>query len=203
MKIMNIWREFQKRYPDSFFDEDGIVDVETYKKQSKKLLFILKETNDLEGSLTEFLRNGGPGGGQKTWQPACKWIKAILDGTMEGNYASSEEREPMLHRIATMNVKKVSGGATSDYSYVEWAKGNEDLLLAQINDINPDIILLCCDEKGNNFVSTDVMGGIEWTQYKDTKLWYSDWHGKKVIWARHPLFAPVEWRVWLCDFNLV
>ena len=48
----------------------------------------------------------------------------------------------MLRRIATMNVKKISSGATSDYGYVKWAKGNEDLLLAQINEINPDIIVL-------------------------------------------------------------
>ena len=78
--------------------------------------------------------------------------EAILDGTQNGTFATAEERKAMLRRIATMNVKKVSGGATSDYGYVEWARGNTDLLLAQIEEINPDVIVLCCDENGNNFV---------------------------------------------------
>ena len=97
-----------------------------------------------------------------------------------------------------MNVKKVSGGATSDYGYVEWARGNTDLLLAQIEEINPDVIVLCCDENGNNFVSTDVMGGVKWTQFKKTDLWYTDWKGKTLIWARHPLFAPNNMERSLC-----
>lgn len=191
---MNIWKEYARRYPDDDLDVDGIVDERCWRRQKIKLLFVLKETNDLEGSLVEFLHSGAPEGGRNTWQPACKWVEAVLDGTEDGGYGTAEEREPMLRRIATMNLKKVSGGATSDYGYVQWAKGNVDLLQRQVKDINPDVILLCCDEAGNTFFTEEVLEGVDWKKFQSTDLWYASWKGKTVLWARHPLFAPTSWR---------
>lgn len=191
---MNIWEEYGRRYPAEDFDEDGIVDLETYRKEKIKLLFVLKETNDLESSLKDFLYEGAYGGGQKTWQPACKWAECLLDGTLTKTYAGVEERKSMLHRIATMNLKKTSGLAVSDTSYVDWARPNADLLRRQVEEINPDIILLCCDETGNYFMADTVLGGVNWVQDDKTGVWLAKWQGKTVIWARHPLFAPVEWQ---------
>lgn len=198
---MNIWREYSIRYPNDYFDYDGIVDEKRYAEQKIKLLLVLKETNDLENSLINFLKQGGPGGGLKTWQPACKWIEAILDGTSDGTFATPEERKLMLRRIATMNLKKVSGEAKSDLGYIEWASGNEDLLLEQINQINPNVIVLCCDKAGNDFISSSVLGGINWLTYKQTELKYSKWNDKFVLHARHPLFAPVAWRDYFIKFH--
>ena len=67
--MLDIWDEYKRRYPDEILDIDGIVNEAIYRNEKNKVLFVLKETNDLNGSLCEFLNPGAPGNGRKTWQP--------------------------------------------------------------------------------------------------------------------------------------
>ena len=199
---MDICKEYKKRYPNEYLNIDGIVEPTTYKAQPIKLLFILKETNQLYKSLVEFLREGAPDGGKLTWQPVCKWIEAIIYGTQNGNYSTAEERSEMLKRIATMNIKKSPGGATSDSSYLEWAKRNKDLLLAQIQEIAPDIIIVCCAPNENIVINEILFPDIETQKFDNTDLWYSTWKQKGyLIFARHPNRAPSNYIVAFSKFN--
>ena len=190
---MNIWKEYEKRYPNEYLNKDGIVDPSAYATQMHKILFILKETNQLYQPLVEFLGEGAPDGGKLTWQTVCKWIEAILDGTQNGNYSTEEERAVMLKRIATMNIKKSPGESTSDSSYLEWADNNKDLLLAQIREINPDIIICCCATNENIKINQTLFPDVETQKFADTDLWYSKWNKGYLIFARHPNRAPADY----------
>lgn len=58
----DLFIKWQKARPEyNNFNEDDIINKEYWENMasSKKILFILKETNGLEGSLTSFLKNGG------------------------------------------------------------------------------------------------------------------------------------------------
>jgi hypothetical protein len=191
--MSNIWDEFKKRYPDAVLDTDGIVDEEHYRQEKTRILFILKETNELNGSLCEFLKNGAPGNGRKTWQPCCKWAKTILDGTCEP-FRSDEERKGILRRIAAINLKKTSGTSQSDNTYIGWANNNIDLLKRQILEIDPQVIVLCCNKKGNNLICEQLLDGT--TCSSDPKvpsLSTAKWGDRLIISARHPLFAANRW----------
>ena len=192
--MSNIWDEFKKRYPDAILDTDGIVDEELYRLEKTRVLFILKETNGLESSLCEFLKKGAPDNGYRTWQPCCKWASAILDGTCE-RFGTKEERKGILRRIAAINLKKISGTTKSDNSkIINWAKDNIDLLKRQIREIDPQVIVLCCNRKGNRFIGEQLLDGI--TCSIDPKVPFlstARWGDRLVISARHPLFAPNRW----------
>lgn len=58
----DLFIKWQKARPEyNNFNEDDIINKEYWENMasSKKILFILKETNGLEGSLTSFLKNEG------------------------------------------------------------------------------------------------------------------------------------------------
>lgn len=188
---MDLWKEYEKRYPNDFLNVDGIVEPSTYNKQTKKILFILKETNQLYEPLVDFLNRGAPDGGKITWQPICKWIEALLDGTKNNNYSTAEERARILKRIATMNIKKSPGESTSDSSYLKWAEENTDLLLTQINEINPDIIIVCCSTNESIAINRILFSEADTQKFKDTDLWYTKRNEDGfLIYARHPNRAP-------------
>ena len=193
--MLDIWDEYKRRYPDEILDIDGIVNEAIYRNEKNKVLFVLKETNDLNGSLCEFLNHGAPGNGRKTWQPCCKWAGVLIDEDKKA-YSTSDERKGTLQRIAAINLKKISGTATSSNDYINWAKEHIDLLKKQFDEINPDIIVLCCNNEGNKFICENILAlsKREWTEDKElTSFKATTWNGKLIIWARHPLFAQNQW----------
>ena len=186
-----IFEAYRNKYPDCELNDDGIVNEEIYKKEEIKTLFLLKETNTLSGSLIDFLSIGAPGGGAKTWQPLCKWGEALLDGTMTRDYGNEEARRLILNRIATMNLKKVPGGATSDSAYITFASENIDLLLKQISEIPCDVYILCCDDAGNRFIKEKLLFIDVWKDLEESELKYAyTKDGKLAIKARHPNLSP-------------
>lgn len=182
-----IFEVYKNKYPDCDLNDDGIINEEIYGKEEIKVLFLLKETDELGGSLIDFLSIGAPGGGAKTWQPLCKWTEALLDGTEDCSYTNVEERKEILNRIATINLKKVPGGSTSDSSYITFASENIDLLLEQISEIPCDIYILCCDDDGNKFIKDSLLYIDEWKDLDKSELKYAyTKDGKLAIKARHP-----------------
>ncbi|NLB79908.1 MAG: hypothetical protein GX061_07455 [Eubacteriaceae bacterium] len=72
--------------------KDGIVDQETWEKQNKKVLFVLKEVDANEPfDLIEFLLDGTPGAkGWRTWNNIARWTQALLEG---GEYVEKVDVE--------------------------------------------------------------------------------------------------------------
>ena len=134
--------------------KDGIVNVDEYLKAQYKILFLLKEVNGgKDWDLREFLRKGGR---KQTWNNVARWVKGIL--TLEKDISCDElenitddERKEMLQKIASVNVKKVSGSYTSISSEIkDAARENALRLRKQIDLYDPDI-LICGGTEGRYF----------------------------------------------------
>ena len=109
--------------------------------EGKHILVILKETDALEGSLAEFLRNGGSDTYYRTWNNVARWTRMILDGI----YLDRVDRELLdnsIKEIAAINLKKYAGSARANNREVKKiALEDVDLLRRQVRLYQPDIIL--------------------------------------------------------------
>lgn len=143
------WEKWNKHYQALGIDpnricRDGILnEVEWRKVDNKKILFVTKEVNDWEGGdLKGFLRDG-----PKTpmWHTVSRWAAGILF-----HFPKYEEidtwsvMKEALEKVASINLKKTSGGGFSDMSIINaYAYTDRELLLEQIDEIQPNIIIAC------------------------------------------------------------
>ncbi|MGN0800865.1 MAG: hypothetical protein ACI4NU_10615 [Christensenellales bacterium] len=126
--------------------QDGIVDYQTWIQQKRKVLFLLKETNDYDGDLRELLREGYKG---TLWNNVVRWSCAVQpmwkdkeNAWEELEHISFETRRELLKRIAIVNVKKTPGSSIAIRRELEMAmRENKGLLQKQIQSIQPDIII--------------------------------------------------------------
>ncbi|MFV0419739.1 MAG: hypothetical protein ACK5KT_13540 [Dysgonomonas sp.] len=137
---------------------DGIINIEKYSSQKYKILWILKESNDLDAngkgggwSLTEAINS------LKDWESQINTGKitfrriiyasyGLLNNFVLWNDMPSVNDDPnvfeTIKKIAYINVKKVPGGTTANQNVIKKAySDNKDLLLKQIELYNPDIII--------------------------------------------------------------
>lgn len=200
---MSVFTDFVKKNLDIKLNEDGIVDEESFSQQKQKLLFVLKETDEMGNmSLRQFLNDGAYGNGAKTFQPLCHWINALLYGKDDNTFSTSEKRKETLKKVAVINLKKEPGTSKSNNTYVEWAKEKEhqDLLLDQINEINPSVIVFCCPE-AFQFISSELLKIDQTTLFKSDDLYCYKWNSKFIIFARHPQFSKKDWITKFINFH--
>ncbi|MGB4776085.1 MAG: hypothetical protein WBP45_12980 [Daejeonella sp.] len=141
---------------------DGIIDIEKYFNAKFKILWILKEPYD------SYNEDGIPCGGNwclkelirekrniedfkgeqgwKTFEPMIYVSWSILNNFSSWDYIPNVETDPTilntLENIAYINVKKLPGYKTSSSLVIEDAyKQYKEILLKQIEDYNPDIII--------------------------------------------------------------
>ena len=135
---------------------DGIINIDKYLKAKYKILWILKESNDVldgEGggwSLPEKLDelkfwDEQPPGGKVTFQRMIYSSFGILnDFVLWNDMPSIYQKEVFktIKEIAYINVKKIPGGNRANEKLIRQAYNeNKDLLIKQINVYNPDIII--------------------------------------------------------------
>lgn len=137
---------------------DGIVNPEKYVSAKHKILWILKEVNDPEyheeygdkrggWSMREFISQnfGNYAYWRRTYAPITYTTWSILNGFCSWNDTpefSKEQASDLLSHIAYINLKKLPGLAQSHWREIKLAyENNKQLILDQINSINPDIII--------------------------------------------------------------
>ena len=134
---------------------DGIINLEFFNKSKIKILWILKEVNDQNNNiknkdLREILQdiktdNGIEKGWVKTFAPIVYATYGILNDVNIDSIPFHYENPniiDVLKEIAYINVKKTSGGKSIHKSVLLHAYlNNKTKLFAQINEINPDIII--------------------------------------------------------------
>lgn len=175
--------------------EDGIICQNKFGKHPKsklKILWILKESNDPDGggwSLIDFLatRTDQPGGlfHYKRWASTFGLVIEASYGLLNG-FIKYDEIEKDLKRaaeildyVAVINIKKVPGGSRS--SLAEIANGiNPQVILNQINEINPDIVIggntLWILAKNNLFLDESELSNESWGLFKGGKIWVDAYH---------------------------
>ena len=175
--------------------EDGIICPEKFGKHPKskhRILWILKEANDLTGggwSLTDFLaKREDPEGlfSYNRWRATFGLVIKVSYGLLNGFVGFDEiekidlkKASEILDYIAFINIKKVPGGSLAYLP--EIAEGiNPQVILKQINDIKPDIVIggntLWILAKNNLFLESEELSEESWGLFKNKILWVNAYH---------------------------
>ena len=161
---------------------DGIFDEPEWKKAGKKILFVMKEVNNWEGGNLKNLFRDGPK--YQTWHTASRWAAGILYNFPEYEKIDTwPMKKGAIRKIASINLKKTSGRSYSNMSVINaYAYADKELLLEQIDEIQPNIIVAC-----GTFDSMIWLLGLEINPDNPDKKAIFD--RKRKIWVvpcRHP-----------------
>lgn len=138
---------------------DGIIDEALYHSAKVKTAFLLKEVNypdmDTDWHYTDWLyeqamenkRDGTPwersNDFHKTFANICRWL-AVVESP-DCSFQDCDQYESCKHLLAksaVININKHGGGSSSEWtSIAAAAEANRDLLIAQIRDIAPDLVV--------------------------------------------------------------
>ena len=140
-QLFDVWQSRVDR-----FIADGVVNEKQFLQQKCRYVFVLKEANDLNMSLVDFLKSGAPGNGGHTWNPVCRWLTG-----KETCRFSPEERAEILKRVAVMNLKKSDREPDGNYTtnlgtLKEVVKRDHELIRQQLEIYAqyPPVVFVCC-----------------------------------------------------------
>lgn len=147
MKANAFWDKYTQHYSQrgikrSNITYDGKIRPESY-NANKGILFILKESNDFRnGDLSDLLKDGPR---YQMWHNVARWSAGILHDFPD--FRKINYREVLteaLHQVAVINLKKETGRGTADMSVINYYTFmDKALLLEQIREISPKIIIAC------------------------------------------------------------
>ncbi len=148
--LMNDW---QQSIPQGEkFSADGIVDLPSWQQADKKILVLLKETNDYSQDITDLIRQvvkkertTKEFWGAMTFHTVGKWLYG-LENFKNGTYPTLSEakkyRKQALLNCAYMNLKKATGGSSTKNKELENAtKRDAEYIKKEIEIINPNIVI--------------------------------------------------------------
>lgn len=172
-----LFSRWQQQYPNVFVP-DGVVDELSYQAAPLKVLFLLKEVNDEDGTswdLREFLKSSRY---PQTWNNVARWSFGLLSQPRFAPWSSLPEqcgdqfRVQWLKSVAVVNVKKVGGGPSSHPTTLrEFVENNRESLHQQLLLYRPDVTVCCgTTEYPSIILSPDEIG--KWQQTSNG-IWYA------------------------------
>ena len=206
------WKTDLKR-PEAFIP-DGVVDETLWNHTPKKVLYLLKEVNggenwderhylaryDIE---EQYIKTHSPSiNSLVCWQLGLNllWEPDMWKGisTWQELWPVAEEptaRTHLLHQIAVVNLKKISGGSTVDWTAFEtyWSEErNRELLKEQLALYRPDYVV--CGKTAGYL--EQLYGKWEWKQTSRGVSYYT-FNGVTYIDFCHPdVRAPRNFAVY-------
>ncbi len=147
-----LWDRWARRHEQRGLDpggitRDGIVDPERFGVAGPRLLFIAKESDRYAGGDMRELLLVDDKNARRFSDGIGRWAHGIFNGFPEPESDSQRDRSRIsdsLTRIATVNLKKQTGGPTADEEeLMAHALADMDLLVEQIRAIAPDLIVTC------------------------------------------------------------
>jgi hypothetical protein len=142
------WKTLLSATSDHFV-EDGVISEEHWARAEKRILFILKETNDYRGNIANLIRVAATSRPQsKLWDRPTfhnlgRWAYGLLNASDgEASYKEAHTaRKRALLPCAFINVKKTSGGRAATNAVELNAQMYSVLLRKQIEILAPNIIV--------------------------------------------------------------
>ena len=167
---------------------DGVVDEARFLSARYRIVYVLKEVNGGKGwDLRDYVYHGGRA---QTWDNLARWTEGILSWERDFSWKEMQEnneerRKTALKKIAAVNLKKTSGGHTSDGQEIyEAALLNSEILKKQLALYQADFIILCGTE--NAFIASCYAGrNIPWKMTK-RGIWYFIDNETIIISFSHP-----------------
>lgn len=154
------FNEFQSLYPNKNLVKDGIANIDKFNKISPKILWILKEAVDEDKTawdLCEFMNETVTTYPKwyATWKLIIQISYALINNIFDyDKIPTATKIENITSYIALINIKKEAGTTKSKQKEINKCYlQTKDILLKQIIDINPDIILNC---SGVNILYKDL-----------------------------------------------
>ncbi|MCK9573475.1 MAG: hypothetical protein M0R20_03625 [Candidatus Omnitrophica bacterium] len=145
-----IWDEWNKHYKSIGINtdricKDGIINPEKFCKTKPKILFVMKDVNDIDngpkGDLPGWLKEGPK---YQLWFTIARWSAGIFNKFPPYKQIDLKMMKDSLEQVAAINLKKTCGGARVDSEIISaYTHQDRDLLLKQINSINPNLIIAC------------------------------------------------------------
>lgn len=188
--LFNEWEEHYTRHgiDSGKFSSDGVISEPDYEAAPKKVLFVLRETNDYpKGDIRELLSNGAYG---NIFHQLAKWAWGILNDfpKFEEVDFSPEMLANTIRKIAVMNLKKYTGGRIADFNLLHvFAFLDRDFIRREIEIIAPELIICC-----NTFIELMwalYLDAIEQNMHDLSSLFskaYDYGESKIVVFLHHP-----------------
>ena len=191
-KLFEAWPSRQES-----FVPDGLVDADEYARSHVKLLFVLKEVNDLDGGgwdLREFLRGDAIPG--STWNTVTRWVEGIqrLPHIVPWNELSTidiNRRKWALRKVAAVNLKKDPGTGVTEYDQLrEATQRDRQFISDQLSLYVPNYVICCGTDVSGLLFGAEPIGVYPLTadDWKSTRrgVWYSIVNGVPHIAYHHP-----------------
>lgn len=184
----NLFREWQGTREG--FVRDGVVCESWYLKSNPKIVFILKEVNDLSGGgwdLREFVAKGGR---PQTWNNITRWVHGIRNRSSIPTWnfytkITNDFRIETLQSICALNLKKSPGTHTTvSASLNTVANEDKEYTQRQYSIYDPDLTI--CAGTGDLFKSVAGHESKEWKTTNRGIWWYERDYAKYVIAFSHP-----------------
>jgi hypothetical protein len=147
-ELFKEWRPLVLADSDHFV-EDGIICHETWNSVNRRILFILKETNDYEGNISKLINDAvrvRPKSKlwlRPTFHNIGRWAYGLLNFPEDVNSykEANKERKKSLLSCSFINIKKTSGTRTAGKGVELNAIKYASFLRRQIEILSPDIIV--------------------------------------------------------------
>jgi hypothetical protein len=147
--ILAEWR-LRERHRKQPFITGGVIDPAKWEGAPRKVLFLLKEAYDTSPAsqgfdLCELVRDRWKGPRGRTWFQIGRWAHLIQHSKPATIPAYPNSRCEITEAVvasAVVNVRKSGGAKSSDADVIrEYAAADGDLLLRQIDGIQPDVVI--------------------------------------------------------------
>lgn len=139
---------FQKlREKDASIVADGVICEQEFLNARYKIVYILKEVNGGKSwDLRDFVYEGGR---PQTWDNIARWTEGILSWEKEFPWSEMEmdneqRRLRELKKIAAVNLKKTSGGHTSNNGEIYRAAVDHHVIIKEQIDLYKADFIICC-----------------------------------------------------------
>lgn len=151
--------KWQKKYciEESKFAKDGVVCPDEWEKVSKKVIFLLKETNGCD-NLREHLKKGGR---SNTWANVARWQYGIQNSNKEIRWKDVEDfgrntdaRKKHLRQICAINLKKQPGKEKTNRKELErvFFESNLKYFAEQVSIYKDAKYIICCSKDIKNIL---------------------------------------------------
>ena len=143
-ELDKLFARWQDSYGDlsSRFAKDGIIWEEKWNQEPRKVLFLMKETNDYAGDLRQLVR-------EHPWRVPGYWAYGLQHLTIVHtplfiDAKKTENWQNACWSSAIVNLKKLAGGHTPDPTQMlESTKRDLALINEELDIIQPDIVVCC------------------------------------------------------------
>lgn len=144
-RLFEQWKASNKEYKNNFA-EDGIIEEARWENSKRKILFLLKETNELTSDLRNYIKANGPKG-SNLLHNVGRWAyglqrtnKLYFPYCLEAD--NLENKLNALLSSAIINLKKSAGEGSADMEEIKTcALRDKEFIRKEIGIIDPELII--------------------------------------------------------------